>query len=253
MTSFAGAIPKLFSKGKELVVKSDASYFDLVPDWQTWDFPETGKRQSLRTALVAFEESHQANIDNELDPDSRGYQLAVASLLSSMTFLESLIQFIDDYVKHLTLAKFSYKRAFHVTTRLAKRFLVEVYKPRNGVAKTFKTGVKGIDIIAQKLFWASLRSLDIAMDIRRIGMMEHQLVASELVKFLAVNTGIDAIEKLQDKVDGFEKSIKEATQAAKEATASAKTTGNQMVDKFAAQLVLIESLQKRVKVLEHKK
>ena len=253
MTSFTSPIPKVFSKGNQLVVKNDASYFDLIPNWESWDFPETGQRASLRGALVAFEESHKSNIENELDSECRAYQLAVASLSSSVAFVESIIQFIDDYVKHLTLAKFSNKRAFHVTTRLAKRILLEVYKPRMGVAKTFKTGVKGVDVIAQKIFWASMQSLDIAMEIRRVGIMEHHLVASELVKFLAVNTGIEAIEKLQTQVDQGQKTIQEAAKAAKEAGASAKTTANQLVDKLAAQTRLIEGLQRRLKALEDKK
>jgi hypothetical protein len=48
------------------------------------------------------------------------------------------MKFIDDYIKHLTQAKFGVKKAFHLTTRLTKSMWMALAEPRNGVMKTFK-------------------------------------------------------------------------------------------------------------------
>jgi hypothetical protein len=61
---------------------------------------------------------------------------------------------MDDFVKHLTTAKFSVKKAFHVTSRLAKRILTEMYVPRQGILKTFKAG--NLAHTSASIFWATI-------------------------------------------------------------------------------------------------
>jgi hypothetical protein len=58
--------------------------------------------------------------------------------LGLISFIEGFMKFIDDYMKHLTQAKFGVKKAFHVMTRLAKGMWIPLAEPRNGVMKMFK-------------------------------------------------------------------------------------------------------------------
>ena len=69
----------------------------------------------------------------------------------------------------------------------------------------------------------------------------HPKVSSALVKFLAVNTGIDAIVTLEGRVDKLELDVKEALRSAKTAATSASSAKS-----------LADELQKRVGRLEAK-
>jgi hypothetical protein len=150
--------------------------------------------------------------------------VVILSLNESVSILEAWISFIDDYVKGLTLAKFNHTKAFHVTTMLARRLIVTIFEPRNGVLKTFKAG--GMGQITKAMFWSTLRSLDVALEIKKIGMANHPLVSAELVKFLTVNSGVEAIEQLQTRVEVLEAQLTESNKLAKAADKSATTACN---------------------------
>jgi hypothetical protein len=152
MTSFQRPVPKFFSSSGTRVVRDHASYFDKVPTWSEWDHQDTGFRDTLRRGLAAFATSHRETIDTTFgdDPHSNAYLVAILSLNESVSIIEAWISFIDDYVKSLTVAKFNHKKAFHVTTMLARRLIVATFEPRAGVLKTFKAG--DMDQISKAVF-----------------------------------------------------------------------------------------------------
>ena len=90
-----------------------------------------------------------------------------------------------------------------MTSRLVKRILVEVFKPRQGVMKMFKT--RDMDQVTVLALWSTLRSLSLALELSNIGFHNLDIVSSELVKFLLVNTGYESIAKLENKVEELEK------------------------------------------------
>jgi hypothetical protein len=152
---------------------------------------------------------------------------------------------MDEYYKQLTRGKFGSKKAWHVTTRLAKRLLVEVVAPRVGVVKALHAG--DLTQIARTIFWASLRSLDIMERIQGNHFKNDSLVSSELVKFLAINTGFEAIESLTksvaDNKESIEKVTKLSVSADKEAGATANKAdeGKRSLDAALERNVKIES------------
>jgi hypothetical protein len=91
---------------------------------------------------------------------------------------------------------------------LARPLIVAIFEPRNGVLKTFKAG--DIGQITKAMFWSTLRSLDVALDIKKIGMANHPLVSAELVKFRTINSGVEAIEQLQTRVEVLETQLTES-------------------------------------------
>ena len=161
MTSFERSLPKLLSSGSAKVIKDDASYLDKVSTWEDWDYPETGLRQILKDHLEDFAVAHQQLIDDNLDTGSSGYLLANLSVVHSVAIIEELIKYTDDFVKELTKAKFSFKKAFHVTTRLLRRILIEMYVPRQGVIKSFKAG--RMEQIGGAMLYATVQSLQIGL------------------------------------------------------------------------------------------
>jgi hypothetical protein len=172
----------------------------------TYWFP----RDSLWAGLAAFATSHREAIDTTFgeDPTAIAYAVAILSLNESVSIIEAWISFIDDYVKSLTIAKFNYKKVFHVTTMLARRLMVAIFEPPAGVLKTFKAG--DLDQTAKAVFWSTLRSLDIALEIKRIGFANHTLVSAELVRFLTVNSGVEVSEQLELRIEKLEADLSAA-------------------------------------------
>ena len=94
---------------------------------------------------------------------------------------------MNNFVKEITRAKFSKKKAVHVTSRLVTRIFVEIFVPRVGVIKSFKTG--NMRQINGSILWSTIQSIDVAMKFKGVGFENLSIVSSELVKFLLVNTG----------------------------------------------------------------
>jgi hypothetical protein len=244
MTSFEQPISKFLAKAGSTVIKDDSSYLNKIPTWSDWDYPNTGLRQSLNHELEISNRSHRLEIENTLDEDSRVYAIACLALSDSVSIIESLIEFIDTFVKQLTTAKFSIKKAFHVTTRSAKRILTKMYEPRQGVLKSFKAG--NIEKTAASIFWATIRSLDMGLGFKRTGFENLHIVSSELVKFLLVNTGYESISELETKVSALEGQVSDLQKTSRNSEKSAVTASNK-ADELKK---LSDSLVKRITKLE---
>jgi hypothetical protein len=157
-----------------------------------------------------------------------------------------LKDFIDEYYKELTRGKFGTKKAWHVTTRLAKRLLVEVAAPRQvGVVKALHAG--DLTQIARNIFWASLRSLDIMERVQGNHFKNDPLVSSELVKLLSINMGFEAIESLtkSDNKDSIDKATKQSTLAEKAAGVAANKAdeGKRSLESAIKRIFKMESKQ----------
>jgi hypothetical protein len=246
MSSFEQPIPKIFSKAGTVVIKDDSSYLSRVVTWDDWDYPDTGLRACLSQELEIFSRSHRSEIENTLDQESRVYSVACLALSDSVSIIEALIKFIDDFVKHLTTAKFSVKKAFHVTSRLTKRILTEMYEPRQGILKSFKT--RNMEQTSAAIFWANLRSLDIGLGFKRTGLENLHIVSSELVKFLLVNTGYESISGLESKVKLLESQSSDLQKLAKNAEKSALSAANKS-DELKK---VVEAMGKRLAKVEAK-
>jgi hypothetical protein len=174
------------------------------------------------------------------------YHLASLTITRSVGWLKGLKDFIDGYYKELTKGKFGTKKAWHVTTRLAKRLLVKVAAPHVGVIEALHAS--DLTHIAGIIFWASLRSLDIMERIQGNHFKNDPLVSSELVKFLAINTGFEAIEQLKSAVDGHDIVLKDTVKSATSADKAATTASNKAGEARKA----VDSLIRRIDKLEKK-
>ena len=103
-------------------------FLNKIVSWQDWSHPDTGMKAVLLEELKDFTTSHHENISSKLVSGSTAHTLAILSCTESVSWLESLINFIDEFMEYLTTAKFSNKKALSLTTRLAKRILVEVFR-----------------------------------------------------------------------------------------------------------------------------
>jgi hypothetical protein len=245
ITSFEAKCPKIFDKKTaQRVVKDDSSYFDCIPTFGDWDELDGGWREKIKSELSSFTTGHEKSIIEAFDSSSRAYALARLSLTESVSWVEGFVSFIDDYYKELTKGKFGSRKGWHVTTRLAKRLIEEVASPRIGVIKMLRTGQQ--EQISQTIFWSTLRSLDVMAGIKANNYKNDPLVSSELVKFLAINTGFASIEKLQREVEELQTKVNIAVKSANASDAACKTATNRS-DEMKK---LYEILVKRVTKLE---
>jgi hypothetical protein len=248
MTSFDAKTPKYFSRLQgHRVLKLDASYFDTITSHSEWADVATGFKMRLQEALAEFQESHTCFIDQAVEPGSKAHALAHSALTESVAWIIGFIQFIDEYYRELAKAKFGPTKAWHVTTRLAKRILEEVGTPRYGVQGAFQVGDS--TQICQQIFWSVLKSHDVMASYKRLNFKNHPSIATELVKFLAINTSFEAIEKLSGKTALLDLEIADMKKKANEAVKAATSAANK-ADECKR---FMDLLTKRVKSLEDKK
>ena len=119
-----------------------------------------------------------------------------------------------------------------------------MFEPRQGVLLAFKAGDR--EQISRAILWSTVQSLDIGLRIRKDKFANSPLVAGELVKFLAVNTGFESIERLTDKVSRMTDKIEEAVKVSKAAEKAAQTASNKS-DKMKRSL---ESMLKWITAIE---
>jgi hypothetical protein len=248
ITSFDQRIPKFFSKSSgHRVIKDAASFLDLVPAWGDWDDAQTGYRLQLEEELIAFEQAHSEEIEGLQEYSPKAYTVAKLALTASVAWIHGFISFIDTYYRELNKAKFGSGKAWHVTTRLAKRMLDDIASARQSVHGSFIAGDP--TQVCQKVIWGVLKAHDVMADFKKHGYKHHPAIASELVKFLAVNTSFELLEKMTAKVSVLESDVSELKKVAAGAVKAASTAGNS-----ADALKLVTAgLAKRLTTLESKK
>jgi hypothetical protein len=247
MTSFDAKTPKYFSKQKgHYVLKMDASYFDAITTHADWSDGATGYKKRLQEALPEFAISHGQFIDHAVSIGSKAHTVAQSALTESVAWITGFVQFIDEYYRDLTRAKFGSTKAWHVTTRLAKVILDEVGTPRYGVQGTFEVG--NSTQICQQIFWAVLKSHDVMAAYKRLNFKNHPSIATELVKFLAINTSFEAIDRLTAKAATMELETSEAKKRVLEAIKTSASAANK-ADELKLKL---DSVLKRLQTLEGK-
>jgi hypothetical protein len=231
ITSFDSKIPKFFSRSHgHKVVKADGSFLDSIASYQEWDDPGTGYRLRLLEELSNFEDIHGTYLEEYFSYETgQGYSISRLALTESMGWIEGFITFIDTYYRELTKAKFGSAKAWHVTTRLAKRVLDDVGTIRQSAQGGFEAGnaVK----ICQNIVWAVLKAHDTMSEYKRLSFKNHPSVATELVKFLAINTSFEAIEKLVNQTKVLECEVcemKKQVAASVKASASAANKADEV-------------------------
>ena len=168
--------------------------------------------------------------------------MAKLSLALSVAFAKEIIAFFDESVEEFTLAKLSKEKAMHIGSSMKAAIIEFVAEPRSGGVASLKTvGDRAHITNSQLIFWVTLGSLDKMAAVTALEFKNHPKVSSALVKFLAVNTGMEAISCLEARVERIDIDVKESLKASKTAAANASTAKT-----------LAEELQKRVSRRESK-
>ena len=248
VTSFEVNMPRFLSKtGAHLVIDNDTSYFNHIPTYKFWHDPNSGYKQRLKKELERFRRAHMSTIRDRISVKSPLFAMAMSSLTESIAWTNGLINYIDITYDEYAAGKFGTHKSWHVTTKLATAIILEVSKPREGSLNSFEAG-DGV-AMAKVIFYAALQSLDAMAQIASLDYRDSPVVSTELVKFLSLNTSVEAVDKLQRQSHDVDASIKELTKDVAGAKKSIGSVGN----KADEMKKLIDALKKRVEKLEAKK
>lgn len=131
ITSFDRSVPRLFlSNAKFTIVRNDVSYFDTVTSWNDWKDSEMEFRVRITQALKIHKETMEDYLRNTLSESHPLFRIAYESLLASTSWIEELLRYIDGTYEEYVESKFSSKKAWNITTRLAKALLLDIAHPR---------------------------------------------------------------------------------------------------------------------------
>ena len=139
--------------------------------------------------------------------------------------MAKLLGFIDTTYKKLKAAGFDSERSWALVTKLVYRIFSDMNKVRNGVENSLEL-TNPADLCGKVLF-ATLRTIDIQEEYMRHNIADHPSISSEYVKFLAMNSGLQKVAKLEKEVEVVQKAVKKAaTTTAERAAKTANTASN---------------------------
>jgi hypothetical protein len=244
--SFAYLLPRVFAgEGEDLVHSADKSYFPKCKTFAAWSGKGWGCWDRIKASMdrvkTAFEGQVRASMPPS-DPVYNSFMLAISEVHSWLEGYEKEI--ITDMCTGLVVNQFSAPAGWSLSTRIGVRVLEEVGQPRIGVGSLISSTNSASN--ASHVLYAIFRTLDVMSDFKKYKFKNHPCISSEFVKFMASNSGMDSIKKLEDRVKSLESDLKEALNKVKVASVKADTASNK-ADQSTRDLV---ALAKRVKSLE---
>jgi len=133
------------------------------------------------------------------------------------------------------LVRFGKIKTWHIATHLAKRLVREMAQPLNCLQNTFK--LENLTS-AKVISYSTLKSLNVMYAIKDKHFLDVPSVLTELIKFLALNTELDAVKDLTAEGRDLKSTLNELKKGIILATKAAQTTSN----KVNVQKILVESL-----------
>ena len=245
VTSFEVSVPRFLSgSGAHTVVGNDSSYFSHISNYKNWNDPSSGYKNRLKKELENFRRAHLSTIRERIATRNPLYHLATSSLTESISWVTGLINYIDNTYEEYSAGKFGTAKAWHVTTKLAMALILEVGKPREGSLNSFEAGDSSS--MAKVIFYSVLKSLDTMNEIAALDYRDSPIVSTELVKFLSLNTSVEAVDRLESQSSTLKDDMKQMTKDVTTATRAAHSVGN----KGDELKKVVDSLKKRIEKLE---
>ena len=164
-------------------------------DYFAKDIPNDGYRDRLKSELYMFKTGQLETLESELEPLIPFYNLPVLALTEFVVWCDNFIKLLDDTYNEYARSKYGSKKAWHITTRLAKALIEKVALPRNFIHNAFR--INNPAEVANAITYASLRSLVLMMEISTLNFKNSPIITSELTKFLDLNTNIESVERVE--------------------------------------------------------
>ena len=245
ITSFSNAVPRFFAEaGAHKVLTDAASYFSEIKTYEQWSDPLNGFKARWKRELEQFRISHSNFIQDSFLLTETMKNLATQSLSVSIAWCISFIDYLGETYEEYASGKFGPRKAWHVTTKLGLSLIREIAKPRSGTINSFTAGDQRK--VSSHIFWATLKSLDKRAEILGYQFKNHPVVSTELVKFLSLNTSVEAVDKLTLQHISFQQEIKALKTELGAVQRNSSTNGNK-VTKFSPKLTALVKRVEKIK------
>ena len=227
IASFQIMLPRYFCKqGDHQVIDATESYFTNIKSFAEWNNASSGFKFKLKRQMERFRKHQLATIRAKLDPSSKMFAIATSSVSDTLAWTYELINYIDVTYAEYSEGKFGVKKSWHITTKLATALIMEVSKPRESTFDQLQSDSDSSNFNARVVFYNTLCALDVMADISSVNFADHPAVSTELVKFLSLNTAIDAVDQLVAKSNTMESSLCQVQKDLGGATRTITTVGN---------------------------
>ena len=248
ITSFSNAVPRFFSEaGSHKVLTDGASYFSEIKTYDQWKDPINGFKVRWKRELEDFRVSHTNFINDSYFLTEMMKALGLQSLSVTIAWCISFIDYLGETYEEYAAGKFGARKAWHVTTKLGLSLIREIAKPRAGTINAFTAGDQ--QKVACHVFWSTLQSLDKMAEVLQYQFKNHPVVSTELVKFLSLNTSVEAVDKLTVQHTTFIKELGDFKKELREVKGNSSTNGNKVTEfgpKISALIKRVEKVEAKV-------
>ena len=157
IASFQIMIPRFFSKqGDHQVIDATESHFTNIKSFNDWNNSASGFKVKLKKQMERFRKHQLATIRAKLDPSSKMYAIATASVSDTLAWTYELINYIDVTYSEYSEGKFGTKKSWHITTKLASALIMEVSKPRESTFDQLQSDSDSSSFNARVVFYNTL-------------------------------------------------------------------------------------------------
>jgi hypothetical protein len=234
--------PRVFHSGQEaMFTERNKSKLNRLETFKVWKNGGEGVRNHIvkRTNLLMSTIAQDINFVFSKDPKSQ--MLATMCLNGTMTFITQLLTFVDAIYEKLVMAsKFTAEQGWSLTMKILDRICEDLYAPKEGVVDAMN--VEDPESICAHLLWACFRTHDVMETYMDANFENHPAVSAEYVKFLALNSGFDKVEKLETMVVALKAQADTATKDA----AKARSIADGAASAATATTKAVADLAKRV-------
>ena len=122
--------------------------------------------------------------------------------------------------------------------------IVEVGRSKQGTLNSVEAG--DAKSMAKVIFYSLLKSLDVMSKIQALDYRDSPVVSTELVRFLTLNTSVEAIDRLEEQYESLVENVKQITKDMVQASKAVSSVGNKGDELKRA----VDSIRKRVEKLE---
>jgi hypothetical protein len=200
---------------------------DRIPDITTWNAVNHGYCDRLRKEARVFGKNLTNFINQNYNPDSRVYNIAIMSVTTSMAWIFNLISFVKETYNDLVQqSTFSDKKAWALVTQLVRRIFEEVGESRLGITQQLE--VEDSQALTQLMFWPIIKSHDVMKRYLDCSFKDDPTISSEYVKFLAAHSGSESSESLKSSVEELVSGMKDINKLVKGASTAAASASNKV-------------------------
>ena len=167
-----------------------------------------------------------------------GRSLVNNLLSTTIAFVQNFVRFTDEVYHELIASSFTEAAAWSLATSLGIRVSKDIAFHREGVLGMLQ--MKNSTQCATLIFYSCLKCHEVMREYEDVNFAGHANISSEHVKFLAHNSQLEVVARIEKRIKEFEESAKLAK---KEEAGKSKqlNTNSQKIDNCVSKLSAIKT------------